>query len=327
MIKKNLSYFILILIIGVACKPNHASKISLNKFEFQDSDSSSKKITKDTIENFFAIIRPLDMALQLQSENNSKKAYRKRLKKEVIKFSQKDKFKISPILYEIENKLGRLNSKYKLPKLALIKSKGKIYGPNTFYTRENSIIIPQAEIENLNESNFSDIMLHEVFHILSRYNPELKKKLYTVIGFNPLTAPLIIEENFNKRILLNPDGINFNYEMSIKTKEESYNVVPIIYSKTDNPATINSYFENLEFDLFPIRAKEGNWHLVTPEEAANLDLKSHPNFYAQIGRNTKYIIHPDEILADNFILMINNKNGNGKRGNDILAKMKSILLK
>jgi hypothetical protein len=323
---KNLLYFTLILIIGFACRTNHATNVSLDKFEFQDTGSASKMITKDTIENFFAIIRPLDIALQLQSENNSKKAYRKNLKKEVIKFSQKDKNKISPILFEVENKLERINSNYKLPQLNLIQSKGKIYGPNTFYTRENSIIIPQAEIENLTENDFSDIILHEVFHILSRYNPELKKKLYAVIGFNPLTAPLIIEENFNKRILLNPDGINFNYEMSIKTKEESYNVVPIIYSKTDSPTTINSYFENLQFDLFPIRAKEGNWYLSNPEEAASLDLKSHQNFYAQIGRNTKYIIHPDEILADNFILMINDQNGSGKRGNDILAKMKSILL-
>ena len=32
-----------------------------------------------------------------------------------------------------------------------------------------------------------------------------------------------------------------------------------------------------------------------------------PNFFTLVGRNTNYIIHPEEILADNFVLMINNK--------------------
>ena len=37
------------------------------------------------------------------------------------------------------------------------------------------------------------------------------------------------------------------------------------------------------------------------------DPGSVPGFAEQIGRNTKYIIHPEEILADNFVFLINGR--------------------
>jgi len=324
---KTTIYFMLILSLGFACKNNKAPNISLHLFNFQNASGASKLIIQDTMENFFSKICPLDIALQLRKTSHPENTYLQNLQSDVATFSQTEINKISPILFDVETKLAKLNSLYQLPDYVhLIKSKGALYGPHTFYTRENSIIIPQAEIDNLEDSNFSDIILHEIFHILSRHHPTLKKNLYATIGFTPLNAELKINESFNERILLNPDGINFKYKMSIKSEVERYEVIPIIYSKAISDATTESYFENLIFDLFPIRAEKGIWYLSSPEEAALLDLKSHQSFYAQIGRNTNYIIHPDEILADNFILMINNRSGNGKRGNDILAKMSSILL-
>jgi hypothetical protein len=35
-----------------------------------------------------------------------------------------------------------------------------------------------------------------------------------------------------------------------------------------------------------------------------LDPQATPAYFDRIGRNTKYIIHPDEILADNFTLLV-----------------------
>ena len=32
-----------------------------------------------------------------------------------------------------------------------------------------------------------------------------------------------------------------------------------------------------------------------------------PDFAEQIGRNTKYIIHPEEVLADNFVFLLNGR--------------------
>lgn len=32
-------------------------------------------------------------------------------------------------------------------------------------------------------------------------------------------------------------------------------------------------------------------------------------FLEQVGENTNYLIHPDEILADNFVLLVTGKKG------------------
>jgi hypothetical protein len=45
------------------------------------------------------------------------------------------------------------------------------------------------------------------------------------------------------------------------------------------------------------------------EQPVVIDPKKVPAFYEKIGKNTQYIIHPDEILADNFVhLMMGNQN-------------------
>jgi hypothetical protein len=57
------------------------------------------------------------------------------------------------------------------------------------------------------------------------------------------------------------------------------------------------------------------------------------NFYEQIGTNTTYIIHPNEILADNFVLLAlwrNNKStiselGVDNDGKSLLLSLEKIL--
>jgi hypothetical protein len=42
-------------------------------------------------------------------------------------------------------------------------------------------------------------------------------------------------------------------------------------------------------------------------EPVLLDADDIPTFFDKIGRNTRYIIHPEEVLAENFVLLVNNK--------------------
>jgi hypothetical protein len=46
-------------------------------------------------------------------------------------------------------------------------------------------------------------------------------------------------------------------------------------------------------------------------------------FFEQVGRNTKYVIHPEEILAENFALLIVDEHD--APSPEILQKMRLIL--
>jgi hypothetical protein len=48
-------------------------------------------------------------------------------------------------------------------------------------------------------------------------------------------------------------------------------------------------------------------------------------FYEQVGRNTRYILHPEEILADNFALLVLDERK--VPSPEILDKMQAVLTK
>jgi hypothetical protein len=56
-----------------------------------------------------------------------------------------------------------------------------------------------------------------------------------------------------------------------------------------------------------------------------LDVRQVSGFMEQVGENTDYIIHPEEILADNFALLL--LKDRAVRTPDVLNKMRAVLLK
>ena len=56
-----------------------------------------------------------------------------------------------------------------------------------------------------------------------------------------------------------------------------------------------------------------------------------PDFFRQITDNTGYIIHPDEIIADNFVFVMLNQQEDGLKkefsedGTALLKKIKEVL--
>ena len=75
--------------------------------------------------------------------------------------------------------------------------------------------------------------------------------------------------------------------------------------------------------------------ITTIDGESTIDMASISNFYEQIGTNTTYIIHPNEILVDNFVLLVswrNNKStinelGVDNKGKSMLLSIEKILAK
>lgn len=54
-----------------------------------------------------------------------------------------------------------------------------------------------------------------------------------------------------------------------------------------------------------LKETDAGWQpAVGGAQSLLLDPNEVADFHAQIGRNTKYIIHPDEVLADNFVHLV-----------------------
>jgi hypothetical protein len=187
----------------------------------------------------------------------------------------------------------------------LIKTTGREEG-GAAYTRAHAIVLPEhalaAPVMNLPKS-----LCHEIFHILSRANPDLREKLYAEIGFvkcNEVPFP----KELNPRKITNPDAPKNDHCIRVQVQGKDHWGVPILFSsaaKYDREQG-GEFFNYLQFQLLLVERDEAVG-TVKPiydhQEARLVGMNEVSGFFEQIGKNTGYIIHPEEVLADNFALL------------------------
>ena len=85
----------------------------------------------------------------------------------------------------------------------------------------------------------------------------------------------------------------------------SVHVAPILIAKSDfkvdGPPSLFAY---LSFKLMQVQETPDGWVAELDNGVPVYHSPQSSDFQRQIGRNTGYIIHPEEILADNFSLIV-----------------------
>jgi len=257
-----------------------------------------------------------------RTENTTLEAWKKFAAAEVLPWSDQEISHVKPALTLIAEKLKKL--RLALPeKVLLVHTSGKEEG-DAAYTRANAIILP-SKVLSYNAEKLEDLLAHELFHVLSRNDAETRQRLYGIIGFRaceeiPLPAMLV------DRKLTNPDAPQINCTIELKIAGQTVTATPILYSKAESydAKQASSIFGYLVFRLMVVEKKDGKWQpAVSGGLPVLLDPTQVPSFLEQIGQNTGYIIHPDEILADNFKELV--KGNKNVKTPKILEQMESVL--
>lgn len=311
-----------VFLISFACQlDNKQRSVDLpggTKVTFLSLAQAQQAIVQDRVEHYFDKVTPTDIEIQSKTvlPDSATRArylaeYKSFLQDDVKSFTTEDKDFLFNILRELARVLNKIDPSLLDQDVKLIKVGGRHYGPSVFYTRENNIIIPAYELAKRNEEIMRSILIHEIFHIYSRYHPEKRDALYAMIGFQPLgitqaelKMPPVIEES----ILLNPDGIDYTYAIELSDKAgNSWRCIPLTSSEYHQYSAAGvGFFPHLTVNFYPVVPnKEGGYTLQTTDTGASPIRLSEvgESLWGQIGNNTFYIIHPDEILADNFSLL------------------------
>ena len=211
------------------------------------------------------------------------------------------------------------------PTIQLIKTTGAEEG-NAAYTRGTAIFLPVSDLSKSPEE-LKKLLCHELFHILSRGNPELREKLYGVIGFTQCDE-VELPPKLASRKITNPDAPRNDHLIRLKLDGESCFAVPILFSSTEtyDVKRGGEFFAYLTFQFLVMEQTATPRHFKVAQQNGSPRLagvKAVSGFFEQVGRNTNYIIHPEEILADNFALLVL---GEGKIASpEILEKMKKAM--
>ena len=140
---------------------------------------------------------------------------------------------------------------------------------------------------------FQETVAHELFHCLTRNHPDFRADMYSILGFT------VVEEDYNfapeiKDIIIsNPDVGHHNSFASFEINGEMKDCTVIFTTSKPFEQPGDNFFAGMVTGLVPI---DDLSVMYTSEDAAN--------FWDVFGKNTGYVIDPEETMADNFAYTI-----------------------
>ena len=238
-------------------------------------------------DDYIRQLSPFDRQVRVKTDRDvSEEDFLAFLALHVVPWEENDIRKLTPLIATLEGKLRPW--KLRLPPVVLlVKTSGREEG-GAAYCRGPAIVLPQNMIDGSSEQ-LGKVLPHEVFQACNEV---------------PLPEPLAA------RKITNPDAPVNDHFISLTIADRAVECMPVLFSKTDryDAQRGGNLFSHLDFKLMELENDGGVRRAVLRlGQPVLLEPASSPGFYEQIGRNTSYIIHPDEILAENFVLLVNGR--------------------
>lgn len=297
--------WILLVLFFAKNLANSASELALtDKTSIKFADAKNAAIELQRPDVFVKALSPFDRAARKKTDQPvSEEEFLRFVSTQALSWEGGEIDKLTRAIGSVSNKLTGLS--LNLPaSILLVKTTGHEEG-EAAYCRGNNIILPAQRLAASAQS-LERLLTHELFHILSRNNRKLRDSLYAIVGFRPCGAVAFPRE-LAPRKLTNPDAPVIEHSITVTNQGAAIRVVPILFSSTENYDVKKGgeFFAYLTFKLMAIEKRGTDW--MPAHQQSNLillDAAELPSFRDQIGENTDYIIHPEEILADNFVLLV-----------------------
>ena len=275
--------------------------IAIGKLRFKFATVDAAQATLAAPDEFMNRLSDFDIKSRMQTSAPASLAeYIAFVAQEVRDWKPSQIERVSSVLNDLNPKLATLQLEQPIDVL-MIQTTGREES-DAAYTRSGSIILTARQIE-MPKAGLGKLILHELFHVLSRRDPVLRDKLYAIIGFQKTTEILLPKEWMSRRIS-NPDAPVIEHVIRVQISEDQQQfVAPMLYSSSEyDPKLASSMFAYLQVGLMQVENTGGNhYQAVLQDGQPVMHPTILPDFRRQIGANTQYIIHPEEVLADNFL--------------------------
>jgi Zn-dependent protease with chaperone function len=313
---------IVVALIGAWALPARAQIIRSVFIEFATAEEGREILTRR--DDFVQRLSPFDRAARLKSDQVvAEETYLRFVAANVLEWTSADRAAINPAL-DVLIRPEALDLAWAWPAtIHLVRTTGEEEG-GADYTRGTAIVVPTATIARAERESLEHVLAHELFHILTRHNPALAEKLYAAIGFSPC-GEIAFPPALRERKITNPDAPRNDHCIRLDVAGTPSWAVPILFSREAvyDVARGGAFFDYLEFRFLLLDGTAPASLRYDPGQPRLVELPRVAGFFEQVGRNTDYIIHPEEILAENFALLLR---GEARAPSpEILAKMRTIL--
>ena len=242
-----------------------------------------------------------DLDFRMQKKNADMDEYLSFAKEQVLDFSAEEMKLVDKLIRKMEKLL--VKSGYTLPPLdEIVFVKTTMYEECDAggYTHGTDIFLSEYCFDEVLHGEdretrtgylyvLKEMLWHELFHCLTRNNPDFKAKMYDLIHFTIADKDFELPPSVFEYHISNPDVEHHDsYATFTIDGKDTECFVDFVTTKHFEEEGDN-FFDSSETALVPT---DGTDIYYTPDDAEN--------FNEVFGENTEYVVDPEECMADNF---------------------------
>ena len=267
-----------------------------------------------------------DLDFRMQKSDATMDEYKEFAKEQVVDFSDEQKSIIKEHMERISKVIAERG--YKLPELeeiVFINTTMREECDAAAYTHGTQIYISGDYLSQIEKekqgSKFLDYLFsHELFHCITRCNSDFRSEMYRIIHFTTREKDFKMPPSVKEYLISNPDVEHHNSYATFIIKGKPVNCFAAFVTTKHFKKKGDSFFDCGITALVPV---DGTDTYYTPKDAENFD--------KVFGKNTDYVIDPEECLADNFGFLIayrmKGPEGKGYPDPEIITSIENTLKK
>ena len=291
--KKTLQLIVIMLLAAMLTACGAAKEAGI-KYHFADRDEAVSCFLSN--EDYFNGFSPCDIQYKTQDKNGTIEEVKEFGASQMEEFTDEEKAAFEKALDEMISELSKKG--YSLPEIdeiTFIKSTQEEECGSAAYTHGTQIYLGQVVVDLICSDNEEDkqygemILWHEIFHCLTRSNPDFRKDMYSIIHFTVQDKEYELPPSVFAKFISNPDVEHHNSYATFRINGEDKECFTALIALKPFEKKGDSFFECMSTALVPA---DGSDTYYLPEDA--------DNFWEIFGKNTDYVIDPEECMADNF---------------------------
>lgn len=263
-------------------------------YDFADAKEGTALIkgNKDYLEG----LTQNDLDFRMQKKDATLEEYMEFAKQQVRDFTKEEKEGISACMQNVWEICEK--NQYTLPKIGeitFVKTTMQEEFGAAAYTHGTHVYLGESLVsffcseDQWAKDYGTTILVHELFHCLTRNDADFREDMYGILGFRIQEEEFAFAPEVREQMLSNPDVGKHNSYATFRIDGQDRNCVVVLTSARDFQKPGDNMFNLMMTSLVPI----DDLSVMYPSERAE-------NFWEIFGRNTDYVIDPEEALADNF---------------------------
>jgi hypothetical protein len=286
-------------IFWVPASAVHAQSVPVVRFEWADRDVAANVL--GTLDAYVQQTGQLErMAKTRRSTTVETPEFLDHMRASAKAWSQPERERVEKLVGSLQSMTAHIAVRQ--PERVLLVRAGASLEDNLPHTRGNAIVLTDSAFAK-SDDYLLRVLVHEYFHVLTRHNAAFREAAYGLLGFQRCDR-VVVHPDLQALRITNPDTPVSEHVLTIQRNGQQLHLLPYLVFDSSNPDTHRGFVRQLSFPWLAVERFEGvcSFSASSPKGLSLVPSQT-PEVLERVGRNTEYLFHPEEVLADSFVFL------------------------